>query len=698
MVTPFLNTLNTNGGTLYTFSSASRDLTRIFTDYRFDFSFSHFACLNLPNVRSINGNKNNIDTLISGLEKGMYLERFNLQNNQHTSEVSGGQSADDMNALLAENLQNYVMNFETAILNNYNNVDGNGNVILHTVAERIFFKWLQKIHAIEFDTDVDEGTIRNYYYESGDSVDEHVVKYINVIDGINSADIFGDTYNEVYLYIPSGDGATKNVKFKTSSDMNYSPNKRKLRVTNSYNNENVEEYIIGRTGIEHPYNLSLKPFYDDDDNNSYEFDEGFGIDFDDSNYSDGISGTNSKSQSSFEFNCVLIYYTMKEKDNPENSAINLYGVLFLDQIKDLRTYAQGTDSAGTNNGDEQGYIQRYPKIKGNDSGNGNSFALKVDMKIDTLPDSSFYDKSHIIEEDSDGYTYQGVNSTLTAMELYHHALYQMNKCVEKILKQKETIRDLENRVEYLENRLDLVNDIPRILGRIDDIDDRISYSDTIIDGQSLKDLIDMNSKSINSIIEGRLTTKLQYNTDVIKEGTGIEIVRNSDNNEIVINSPSSLYNVTGLYKDIECNNEITRIESGDETSSGRYDFVSDEKNKTNSVYIELTNNISYSNLGIFYFENECNNNLVFYIKGGTNWRKGQSLKIIFDGNLKVINGCKNAPTINIIFLGEDDSEKELTTPLYPVYISEHENLGYIEIICINSDDTEVRNKFIYEIR
>ena len=51
MITPILKDPKSHGGTLYTFPSASRDLTRAFTNSEYEFAFSHFACLNLPDFR-----------------------------------------------------------------------------------------------------------------------------------------------------------------------------------------------------------------------------------------------------------------------------------------------------------------------------------------------------------------------------------------------------------------------------------------------------------------------------------------------------------------------------------------------------------------------------------------------------------------------------------------------------------------------
>ena len=48
-----LGYIKTNGGTLYTFTSASKDLTKVATNSsKYKFRFSHFACLNLPYMMS----------------------------------------------------------------------------------------------------------------------------------------------------------------------------------------------------------------------------------------------------------------------------------------------------------------------------------------------------------------------------------------------------------------------------------------------------------------------------------------------------------------------------------------------------------------------------------------------------------------------------------------------------------------------
>ena len=104
MVTPLIDKLKTQGGTLYTFSSASKDLTRTFTNSIYDFSFSHFACLNLPNIRNgVYGSAPNM--MNNGLYIASLLKRSDFDDN-HSSTMF---SSDGMNIALAENLQNYVL-------------------------------------------------------------------------------------------------------------------------------------------------------------------------------------------------------------------------------------------------------------------------------------------------------------------------------------------------------------------------------------------------------------------------------------------------------------------------------------------------------------------------------------------------------------------------------------------------------------
>ena len=65
--TPYLKPFSTQGGTLYVFPSVSKDLTRTLVSNDYEFKFSHFACLNLPDISS----GNNLDD--SDADKKLYI-------------------------------------------------------------------------------------------------------------------------------------------------------------------------------------------------------------------------------------------------------------------------------------------------------------------------------------------------------------------------------------------------------------------------------------------------------------------------------------------------------------------------------------------------------------------------------------------------------------------------------------------------
>ena len=196
MVTPYLKPFNDQGGTLYVFPSVSKDLTRTFVSNDYEFKFSHFACLNIPDIYTgVFSEDSDIDTFN---EKGFYIESLILNNNGGYYPGYTGTiwtTSDGIGKTIAENLQNYVMNFETAILNGEGDNDDYDNDILTNVSEKVFFNWLQKVGAIKF---TESGTLEDY-----NTLADRTVQYIGNIDVMNTVDINGDSFEELYIHIPS---------------------------------------------------------------------------------------------------------------------------------------------------------------------------------------------------------------------------------------------------------------------------------------------------------------------------------------------------------------------------------------------------------------------------------------------------------------------------------------------------------------
>ena len=506
MITPILTNPRENGGTLYTFPSASRDLTRAFSNSEYEFAFSHFACLNLPDFRYGEIPNENII-------KGIYLD--NIKN----SSVRPDRDLKGLNEYLKWHIQSYVMNCEVAILNRdsldkkvYNNEE------LRTPSERIFFKWLQKVGGIkirgiretleEYGIDVslqyDETSCTNesdlpllptltpdgkdyIKYKIGNKLYTWIgggwksrvlvsktVQYIGTIDMVNNVNIDYDSFNEIYLNIPAGVGASTEVIFRSFIDDNYEPN----------NDIKVENIIVGRDDDKAESNKTLYALYDkytpNGESTTYEYklDSGYCINFDDDKYyGKSIEAMNLNSNEDFEFNCVLIYYKIKKGDG--EWVTNLYGVLFLEEVT-----TSDYNTKDNKDGERAGYIQRYPKFK-----KGNSWGLKLDLKIDAQPDSQM----ELREKD-----YDDPNGGL-GMQMFTEALMQLNDCVKLFYEVKKENTDIEERMYTLENIMSGVDNVYNLSNDVNLLRARIEMFQPSID--SLKGRMDDVEKAKSEIDE-----------------------------------------------------------------------------------------------------------------------------------------------------------------------------------------------------
>jgi hypothetical protein len=481
MITPILKDPKAHGGTLYTFPSASRDLTRAFSNSEYEFAFSHFVCLNLPDFRY--GNYECVDSDSESDiyfdsdpnrpkdPKGIYLDDL------YPNSIS---TVNNLNKSLKWHLQSYVMNCEVAILNGFSLDSGKyDSEILRTPSERIFFNWLQKVKAIKFkgnretldgygyghdyDFNVDFGELvsesqlstadRTKSYRIGNKLYtwkggewrsrvlvDKTVQYIGTIDMVNNVNIDSDSFNEIYLNIPSNAGRSTNVVFNNIFDDNYGEKGDVIDVDDDIYQKYIDDdkgsyYIIGRDeNSQSPDKHTLQAIFDDNEQHKYIIESGYCIDFNDENYSGengsvGIDAMNLDSNEDFEFNCVLIYYRIRKGTNQWYT--NLYGVLFLEEVttSDYNTYLNDDD-------ERIGYIQRYPKFK-----KGNSWGLKLDLKIDAQPDSQMELREKEYDDPNGG----------DGMQLFTEALMQLNDCSKLFYDVKKENTDIEERLYTLEN-------------------------------------------------------------------------------------------------------------------------------------------------------------------------------------------------------------------------------------------------------
>ena len=129
MATPLVRIPQPMGGTMYAFASSARDMTRAFNSSDLNFEFSKYALLDLPDFTdSVNGS-NTIDF------------ELNLKQASGQAYVAGMPNVD-----FAQTFQNYALNLEELLLKD----DDYDPILLQSDSEKIFFKWLSSLGAIDF--------------------------------------------------------------------------------------------------------------------------------------------------------------------------------------------------------------------------------------------------------------------------------------------------------------------------------------------------------------------------------------------------------------------------------------------------------------------------------------------------------------------------------------------------------------------
>lgn len=399
-----------SGGTMYVFPSASEDIGLNLNSNVNGVALSHYALLNIPP----------------------------LPNSAYTESPIVSSNAEGAAKSIALSLQNYMMNFETLLLNdeNYNLAD------LNTVTEKVFWHWAKKVGIINIKNyDKVEG-YENIYYDKKFNADhnrfqqdETVVKCFGSIDAGNSLSSDFGMFNETYINIPTSYGAGP-VFFKSSYDNNYR--------SKQYRSANGGTTLEGRD-YDTQYNSYLgdeTPMYDG--NNGYntvssaangpdgleivkDIDtlqriarrhfsqlDGAAKDTDAniniSSYDDINVDINNifNIDTEFEFNAILLYYSIYNQDDNIKTpqATNLFGIIFLDSPRISNTE------------DNTFQIPTFTKVKSTSERFGNSYSFRVNIK--TL---SVYDNTDAIIQDNT------TMSSVASMD-FSDVIYQLNRAID----------------------------------------------------------------------------------------------------------------------------------------------------------------------------------------------------------------------------------------------------------------------------
>jgi hypothetical protein len=584
MATPLIRIPQEQGGTMYAFSSAARDLTRAYYNPDINFEYSKFALLDIPVVASPSNGEN-------------YIQFENLFEGGGSPAASYVPNA-DANVSFAETLQNYALNFENFILSD----DDFDPTIYSSDAEKIFFKWLHHMGAFEVKTANNQQTVSGYSRaiekedttNTGDNYNR-VVKYLGNIDVSNDKNYQGNTYNEIFVNVPSSVGFTPEILFKSS---NYNT------TATSYL---PDTQINGRAGQTHPDSNITLDSLSDNSNGTISLDQtsyNYGIEWNPSVYAKIANDPKlsnfleySKRGGDFRFNAILVYYDLYSKSNVANRSTNLYGIIILDNFKDEPT------TSGW-------YIPEFTKYKPNDvTGlNGNAYALKLNVKFNSSLDNVG------VESNINDYSTFSMDiflDTTTAIENAARLMVQANARYASIVDRLATVEDLLMTSNSTTDLVARVQDLERSLE-----DAALNYANST----SILDMITSVNTRLNQVISGQIPSEIQYNTDVLSNGDGI-IIDRSVPDKIKIVSSNYGYTLNEVFE---------------------YDFISGTTgnlvNPANLFNMSLSASSGlltrvrpYENLVRINTNTEAlTGDLNIYLDDSINiWKKGQTIKFSF---------------------------------------------------------------------
>mgnify|MGYP002869896354 CR=1 FL=1 len=626
---------------MYAFASGTRDLTRAFNNPDIKFEFSNYALLDIPNFQKSTNNLNTVDF-------------ENMLDYSNIPYVLGNDAGHDF----ANTFQNYALNLEELILQD----DDFDSTLYGSDAEKIFFKWLNKLGAIRFKTaDSSEATQTGLSTEENNSSQtgtqyERVVKYLGSIDVGNDIQYKGNAYHEVYINVPSGIGFTPTVLFRSET---YNTTATKVY---------PEAIINGRDGQTHPdVNMQMETLVDEvddsDDTNLIPYynininsSPNFEIDWESSHYHKITSNSDidtlqdfAKQGGDFRFNAVLIYYDLYSESVPANRETNLYGVLILDNPQDSPGVASSS------------YIPELVKYKPNEiTGlNGNAFGLKLNLKFNSSLDNV-------------GVEVNINDFTTFSMDLFMDTTSALENAAKLLSDANTRYGRIKTRLDDLENLVMSMDSVTELRGRVGELETNFeNASVNLADSNSLLDLITNTNQRINQLLDGSIPSEVQYNVDVLFNGPGI-LIDKTIANKIKIKNDVKTY----VFGKPFMWNESTLSVYSEINSSNKYDPA----NATGyGIWVRLKEFSNQLRMVGKTTSFAADNNINIYIDDKLiRWQDGQSYRIVFedlelDGN-----------NINIYTNWSNGYDKLIGT-VSNVLAGNH---PYFEIVCINASTFE----------
>lgn len=573
--TPLIKKLKKNG-TMITFQSSAEDLsyTGLGASSATKMEFTKYALLKIPTIEAPINNANSIQ--FASIE-GAFVEGLS----------PSGPPPEGDRVDLAQSLQNYLLNMETLLIrsNEYNpNLD-------LSAAERLFWKWMKEIGAIRYRNaivgeKIPELTAKRFVEEDDNNIPSQgdiydpVVKFIGEIEMVGNQRYNANSYRQLYFMVPTLEGSTPVVMFKSVADDNYYAG----QVIRQVGNENIE-YIQGRGPADNPTDagLSAIAFYDqtlpfgsitytmngvpdevwfkyntpngpnayftdavfDDPNNDLIHRvqginavtylrsrlDGVMIDWDYANYKAFQDNTSLKSfhdfnktpdASDFEFNAILLYYDLFEESTPNQRTTNLYSVIFLDDLIN-------TSTAG-------GVIEGLFKVKPDPvtRKQGNAYGIVLNLRHDVTSDNV------------DSEVEISVNEYNTfSMVLFNQAFSMMSLMNTKYESAILSLQEYIEKTNQLESLILTGDAADQVQAQIASLQEQLVDIQT---NQGVLDLIDRLDTQINQILSGNTTVNLSFLVNFLgKEGIRIDAA--AGGNYIIRNLRQKYANITRISLD-----------------------------------------------------------------------------------------------------------------------------------------------------
>jgi hypothetical protein len=698
-VTPLIKPVQDKKGIFYNFQSALEDINITLSNSEGAVRFSKFALLRIPEIGEPNSLATDNKIQFAAPGETPLIEGLNPDNNVN----------------LAENFQNYALNLEALLLSR---AQYKRNERL-TVSERVFWKWLKELGAIRFqnantlEKNINVlGTEKRFVEKTEtNSTYNKVVKYIGDIDVVNSLASASNSYTEVYIHVPTNVGTTPHVLFKSVSDDNYFPN---MTIANSPADPLNIEYLSGRKYNEtHPFGLSIKAFYDLDDQSvftqikdsptgTYAAGNWFNKTINNAYYTDNYNNTGTYDVatdqhvlkqlgiSSVEYprttldgislDFDLANYKLAS-ENPEIKVFSQFNDYVANRDFEFNAILVYYDTYDPNNLDASGVpidirtnlygvlfldkiqqsglefeippISKYKPDPLNKT-NGNAFSFKLNLKLDTSVEDTKVEKS--------------INDYSTfSLELFTDVLTEFKQLQTRFNDKLLEIEALQQEVNTLKDLMVNDTNAAELSARITDLETSLIENQAIFSNTGeIMSMIENTTVKLDSILNGNTNVTVSYDLDAIRPGLGISIDRRTPNIARIINT-NQYYNIA----DTSLRNVFTNN-------------VLDLSNFTN-YYVHQnagTPIVLSKDLQIFINDTKFE------------WRKGQILRLVFEDQLE--------PSVYDVKIYTDALNRSnngeygvLITVLTDLDFAPSQNAPIFDIICLDSTLFTFR---VYKIR